>query len=208
MRRTTMLSVAFGALALSMGAAAADEIKIGVLAPLTGPSASDGEEYVRGVTWAVEEANAKGGVAGHTFKVEVADVGDQSAANVTSATERLLGTKGVEVILTGYASLSMFEVDLMAEANMPYLSAGPSPLFAAIVSKNPDALFLLLVLHGGLHRLRHRRSAHGGGLRQGGRDHSEEQESGDHLLRQSLFQGDIGRHEAALQGGGLDDHGR
>ncbi len=138
MRRTTMLSVAFGALALSMGAAAADEIKIGVLAPLTGPSASDGEEYVRGVTWAVEEANAKGGVAGHTFKVEVADVGDQSAANVTSATERLLGTKGVEVILTGYASLSMFEVDLMAEANMPNLSAGPSPLFAAIVAKKPD----------------------------------------------------------------------
>ena len=138
MRRTTMLSAAFGALALSVGAAAADEIKIGVLAPLTGPSASDGEEYVRGVTWAVEEANAKGGVAGRTFKVEVADVGDQSAANVTSATERLLGAKGVEVILTGYASLSMFEVDLMAEANMPYLSAGPSPLFAAIVSKNPD----------------------------------------------------------------------
>ncbi|MGD0565621.1 MAG: ABC transporter substrate-binding protein [Roseiarcus sp.] len=138
MRRTTVLSLAFGALALSIGAAAADEIKIGVLAPLTGPSASDGEEYVRGVTWAVEEANARGGVAGHTFKVEVADVGDQSAANVTSATERLLGTKGVEVILTGYASLSMFEVDLMAEANMPYLSAGPSPLFAAIVSKNPD----------------------------------------------------------------------
>jgi branched-chain amino acid transport system substrate-binding protein len=138
MQRTTVLSLAFGALALSVGAAAADEIKIGVLAPLTGPSASDGEEYVRGVTWAVEEANARGGVAGHTFKVEVADVADQSAANVTSATERLLGAKGVEVILTGYASLSMFEVDLMAEANMPYLSAGPSPLFAAIVSKNPD----------------------------------------------------------------------
>jgi branched-chain amino acid transport system substrate-binding protein len=77
-------------------------------------------------------------VAGQTFKVEVADVGDQSAANVTSATERLLGTKGVEAILTGYASLSMFEVDLMAEANMPYLSAGPSPLFAGIVSKKPE----------------------------------------------------------------------
>lgn len=137
MRRMFMLSAALGALLASWGAQA-DEIKIGVLAPLTGPSASDGEEYVRGVTWAIEEANAKGGVAGHTFKIEVADVGDQSAANVTSATERLLGTKGVEVILTGYASLSMFEVDLMAEANMPYLSAGPSPLFAAIVAKDPD----------------------------------------------------------------------
>jgi len=138
MRRVTVAAAVLGLLAWGAAAASAEEIKIGVLAPLTGPSASDGQEYVRGVTWAAEEANAKGGIAGYTFKVEVADIGDQSAANVTSATERLLGTKGVEVILTGYASLSMFEVDLMADANMPYLSAGPSPLFAGIVTKNPS----------------------------------------------------------------------
>lgn len=116
----------------------ADLVKIGVLAPLTGPSASDGQEYVNGVTWAVEEANAKGGIAGHTFEVVVADVKDGSAANVSSAAERLTGTDGVEVILTGYASLSMFEVDLMAEADMPYLSAGPSPSFAAITTQDID----------------------------------------------------------------------
>lgn len=138
--RSVMLAAAAAAavVACSVIEAAADEIKLGVLAPLTGPSASDGEEYVRGVTWAVEEANAKGGIAGHMFKVEVADVGDQTAANVTSAAERLLGTRGVEAIFTGYASLSMFEVDLMAEAGMPYLSAGPTPPYAAIVSKKPD----------------------------------------------------------------------
>ncbi len=134
---TATLASVLGLLALGGAPSPAEEIKLGVLAPLTGPSASDGQEYVRGVTWAVEEANAKGGIAGYTFKVEVADIGDQSAANVTSATERLLGTKGVEVVLTGYASLSMFEVDLMADANMPYLSAGPSPLFAGIVTKDP-----------------------------------------------------------------------
>ncbi|WP_298389382.1 ABC transporter substrate-binding protein [Ruegeria sp.] len=33
----------------------------------------------------------------------------------------------------------MFEVDLMAEENMPYIAAGPSPGFAAIVSQDPDA---------------------------------------------------------------------
>jgi branched-chain amino acid transport system substrate-binding protein len=87
----------------------------------------------------VEEQNAKGGVAGHTFQVDVADVKDGSAANVTSAVERLLGTDGVQVILTGYASLSMFETDLMKEADMPYLSAGPSPQFAKIVTKDPDS---------------------------------------------------------------------
>ena len=125
------------ALALSLAAALmgstalADVVKIGVLAPLTGATASDGEEYVRGAKWAIEEANANGGVAGYTFELEVADVKDHSAANVSSAVERLLGTDGVEVILTGYASLSMFEVDLMAEENMPYIAAGPSPAAAA-----------------------------------------------------------------------------
>ena len=125
-------------IAMSAGAISAETVKIGVLAPLTGPTASDGEEFIRGVQWAVDEANAKGGVAGHTFELEIADVKDHSAANVSSAVERLLGTDGVEVILTGYASLSMFEVDLMAEENMPYIAAGPSPGFAAIVSQDPD----------------------------------------------------------------------
>ena len=125
-------------LALPIQASAEEVVKIGVLAPLTGPSASDGEEFVRGVEWAVEDANKAGGIAGYTFETVVADVKDHSAANVSSAVERLLGTDGVEVILTGYASLSMFEVDLMAEADMPYIAAGPSPSFAAIVSPAPE----------------------------------------------------------------------
>ncbi len=118
--------------------AMAKEIKIGVMAPLTGPNASDGEEFVRGVKWAIEEANAKGGVAGHTFDMVVADVKDHSAANVSSAAERLIGIDNVHLVITGYASFTMFEVDLMAEADMPYLAAGPSPGFAAIVSKAPE----------------------------------------------------------------------
>lgn len=113
-------------------------VKIGVLAPLTGPTASDGQEFVRGVEWAVEEANGSGGVAGFTFEVVPADVKDHSAANVSSAAQRLLTTEDVHIILTGYASLSMFEVDLMAEYGMPYIAAGPSPPFADIVSKNPE----------------------------------------------------------------------
>jgi branched-chain amino acid transport system substrate-binding protein len=128
----TMLGIAFA------GQAFADTVKIGVLAPLTGPSASDGQEFVNGVKWAVEEANAAGGVAGYTFEVVTADVKDGSAANVTSAVERLAGTDGVEAVVTGYANLSMFEIDLFKEYGIPYLSAGPSPSVAAIVSKAPD----------------------------------------------------------------------
>lgn len=135
----TRIAAAVALFGLLSGAAVADVVKIGVLAPLTGPNAGDGADFVKGVKWAVKEANAKGGVAGHTFEVVTADVKDHSAANVTSAAERLLGTDGVEVIMTGYASLSMFEVDLMADADMPYISAGPSPQFAAIVTKDISA---------------------------------------------------------------------
>lgn len=117
---------------------AADVVKIGVLAPMTGPSASDGQEFVNGVKWAVDEANAAGGVSGFNFEVVTADVKDGSAANVTSAVERLAGTDGIEVVLTGYANLSMFEIDLFKEYGIPYLSAGPSPSVAAIVSKAPE----------------------------------------------------------------------
>lgn len=122
----------------TVGLVQAAEVKIGVLAPLTGPSASDGQEFVNGVQWAVDEANANGGVAGHTFEVVTADVKDGSAANVTSAVERLAGTSGVEMVLTGYANLSMFEIDLFKEYGIPYLSAGPSPSVIEIVSKAPD----------------------------------------------------------------------
>lgn len=131
-------AVSLTALLAGLNAAAADVVKIGVLAPLTGPSAADGADFVRGVELAVEEQNAKGGVAGHTFEIVSADVKDGSPDNVSSAAQRLINTDGIEVVLTGYASLSLFEVDLFADANLPYLSSGPSGPFAEIVSKKPE----------------------------------------------------------------------
>jgi branched-chain amino acid transport system substrate-binding protein len=132
-------AAALGALALlaAAGVAAADTIKIGVLAPLTGPSASDGADFVKGAQLAVDEQNAKGGVGGHTFDIVTADVKDGSPDNVSSAAQRLIGTGGVEVVLTGYASLSLFELDLFADAKMPYISSGPSGSFSGITSKDP-----------------------------------------------------------------------
>lgn len=138
MKIKSSISYAVAGLMLCSTAAFAEVVKIGVLAPLTGPAAGDGQHFVNGVEWAVEEANAKGGVAGYTFEVVSADVKDGSAANVSSAAERLLGTDGIEIILTGYASLTMFEIDLMAEAGMPYIASGPSPSFAAISTQDID----------------------------------------------------------------------
>jgi branched-chain amino acid transport system substrate-binding protein len=119
--------------------ASAQEVsKVGVLAPLTGGAAADGQEMVRGVTMAVEEANANGGVAGYTFEVEVGDTRDQSADAVISAFERLSGDDAVNFMITGYASGSNFEIEYMADLGIPYMIAANSQQTRDIIAPNPD----------------------------------------------------------------------
>jgi branched-chain amino acid transport system substrate-binding protein len=50
-----------------------DPIRIGVLAPLSGPFASGGSAFLEAVTLAVEQTNAEGGVLGRRVELVVAD---------------------------------------------------------------------------------------------------------------------------------------
>ncbi|RVC05641.1 amino acid ABC transporter substrate-binding protein, partial [Mesorhizobium sp. M7A.F.Ca.AU.001.01.1.1] len=65
-RHMLMSTTLIGMFAASAAPAFADVVKIGLLAPLTGPAAADGQEFQRGVQMAIDEANAAGGVAGDT----------------------------------------------------------------------------------------------------------------------------------------------
>ena len=49
---------------LLAGGAVAQDIKIGLVAALTGASAQSGESITRGLTIAIDELNAKGGILG------------------------------------------------------------------------------------------------------------------------------------------------
>lgn len=128
------------ALALSTSTmfAHADVIKIGVLAPVTGKAAADGQEMVNGAQLAVDELNKNGGVAGHTFELAVADVGDASADAVATAAERLLGDRAMGAVMTGYASGSNFEIEMMAEQDMIYIVSANSAQTEGIISPNPN----------------------------------------------------------------------
>lgn len=126
------------ALGLAAAAAQADVVRLGVLAPVTGAAAADGEEFVNGVTMAVEELNAAGGVAGFTFEVAVGDVGEASADAVATAAERLLGDRSMAAIFTGYASGSNFEIELMADAEMVYFLSANSAQTEGIIAPNPE----------------------------------------------------------------------
>ena len=55
-RRIFMIAASTLALAASTAFASADVIKLGVLAPLTGPAAADGQEMANGVKLAVEDS--------------------------------------------------------------------------------------------------------------------------------------------------------
>lgn len=134
-----LTTMAFAALLAATPAHSADKVaKIGVLAALTGGSAADAGEMVNGAKLAVDEINAGGGVAGYKLQVVVGDTQNQSADAVTSAIERLVGDSDLNAIVTGYASGSNFEIETMAEQDMPYLLSGSSAQTRDIVAKDPE----------------------------------------------------------------------
>jgi branched-chain amino acid transport system substrate-binding protein len=136
--RRALLAATVAAAASMSGGASAKVIKIGLLTPLTGPASADGQEFQRGAQMAVDEVNASGGIGGNTFELVIGDVKDSSSGNVTSAVERLLGDKDVQFMLTGYASLTNFEIDNMAEADMPYMLSATSQQTRDIVAPHPE----------------------------------------------------------------------
>lgn len=138
-KQDTVLALATAsAIFLSPAAAAAEVVRIGVLAPVSGAAAADGEEMVNGAQLAVDALNADGGIAGHTFELVVGDVGDASADAVATAAERLLSDRRMGAVVTGYASGSNFEIEMMAEQEMIYLLSANSAQTEAIIAPSPD----------------------------------------------------------------------
>lgn len=77
-------------------------IKIGVPTALTGPYAEIGEEVKRGVTMAVKDVNAKGGIAGRTVQVEFADT--EGNPDVARRTAERLVQNGYKFLVGSVAS--------------------------------------------------------------------------------------------------------
>lgn len=141
MKRRALLAAGAIALTLPVSTAFAQEkvAKIGVLAPMTGSSAADGQEMLNGARLAAEEINAAGGVAGYRIEIVPGDTQDQTADAVTTAFERLAGDRDLHAMMTGYASGSNFEIEMMAEQDMVYLLSGNSGQTRDIISSDPGA---------------------------------------------------------------------
>ncbi|HUT50590.1 MAG TPA: ABC transporter substrate-binding protein [Alphaproteobacteria bacterium] len=112
-----------GALALAGTAAAADDIKIGFHAPLTGFAAADGKSAVTGAQLAIEQINAKGGINGKKLKLVIYD--DQaSPKNSAPIANKLIGQDKVRIAISGsYSGATRAAAGVFQKAKIPYISA-------------------------------------------------------------------------------------
>lgn len=91
------------ALCLMLGTAhAADTVKIGLMGPMTGSWASEGQEMKQVLDLLAEELNAKGGIGGK--KVEVVSEDDGGDPRTAALAAQRLATQGVVAVIGTYGS--------------------------------------------------------------------------------------------------------
>jgi branched-chain amino acid transport system substrate-binding protein len=115
-------SLALASAAFSGQALAADPIKIGLVTALSGQSALAGEAITRGLTIAIDEINAKGGLLGGR-KLELVRRDDEAnpAKGVVAARELIFREK-VAVVFGGLDTpVSMAIVPLMNQEKVPFM---------------------------------------------------------------------------------------
>jgi branched-chain amino acid transport system substrate-binding protein len=105
----------------------AGPIKIGLMGPMTGPWASEGQEMKQVVDLLAEDVNATGGVLGR--KVEVVsedDGGDPKTAAL--AAQKLVTQKVVAVIGTYGSSITEATQNIFNEAKIPQIANGSTAI--------------------------------------------------------------------------------
>lgn len=101
-RLTAVAAAVFVGLLSSPGPAAAQDLKVGVVNPYSGPMALYGDEMTRGYDIAVDQANAKGGVLGR--KITVIRASATSAQEAIAAVEQLIGRDKVDLLSGTYVT--------------------------------------------------------------------------------------------------------
>lgn len=146
--RRNFLGLAIGAtfgtlLAAALPAAAAEPIKIGLVTALSGQSARAGEAITRGLTIAIDELNASGGVLGRKFELLRRDDEATPAKGVIAARELVFKEK-VAVLFGGLDTpVSLAIVPIMNQAKVPFM--GPWAAGTPITKNGADPNYVFRV---------------------------------------------------------------
>jgi branched-chain amino acid transport system substrate-binding protein len=145
---------AFAAFSLSASPQAA-ELKIGLVAALTGQSAQSGEAITRGLTIAIDEINAKGGVLGQKLVLVKRDDESSPPKGVTAARELISSEKVVALFGGIDTPVSLAIVPIANQNKKPFMGVwaagtnitknGASPNYVFRVSAQDDLVDIALI---------------------------------------------------------------
>jgi branched-chain amino acid transport system substrate-binding protein len=118
-----LLRTGIVAIILSMTVAHADTIRFGAILPLTGPGAVIGTEQMRGIQFAVEKANAAGGVHGNQIEVLFEDNQAKPDQSILSF-NKLADLQHVPMIFSAYSGPSLAMAPLATRKKILLVNAG------------------------------------------------------------------------------------
>lgn len=137
----TAVIVAFGVLANST-VQAQESVKVGLVAALTGNSALSGEAVTRGMTIAIDEINARGGVLGGRKLVLVRRDDESSPSKGQLAARELIEKEGVVIVFGGIDTpVSAALVNVMQELKRPYMGVWAAGTGITRNGKTPNYMF-------------------------------------------------------------------
>lgn len=119
-RRLLLAGAAASIFAVS-SAAAQDTVKVGLVAAMSGQSAKSGDAIVRGLSVAIDEINAKGGVLGKKLELVVRDDESNPAKGVVAARELAQREKVVALFGGLDTPVSIAIVPFVNQAKIPFM---------------------------------------------------------------------------------------
>jgi branched-chain amino acid transport system substrate-binding protein len=123
MIRSVQLAIVLVAAIFACRAASADTIKFGAILPLTGPGGLIGTQQMRGIQFAIDEANAKGGVRGNKIEVQFEDNQAKPDQSVLSF-NKMVDLEHLPVIFTAYSGPSLAMAPLATRKKVLMVNAG------------------------------------------------------------------------------------
>ena len=119
-----MFRIVLAVLALCLGTAAhAETIRFGAILPLTGPGGLIGTQQKLGIQYALDQANAKGGVRGNPIEVIFEDNQGKPDQSVLSF-NKLVDLQHLPMIFTAYSGPSLAMAPLAGRKKVLLLNAG------------------------------------------------------------------------------------
>ena len=121
--RIGVIAAVLSGSALSGSVAHADSVRFGAILPLTGPGAVIGTEQMRGIQFAVDKANAAGGVHGDKIEILFEDNQAKPDQSILSF-NKLADLEHVPLIFSAYSGPSLAMAPLATRKKILLINAG------------------------------------------------------------------------------------